>query len=293
MNRTLTRFLALILGIASVALLLWQSKAAARTNAVKTLRADASQSAAAKITAEGRLVAYPGSEVELAAEATGAIRKLLVHENQRVRRGELLGELDSSELRAELHEARARIAEAAADIRLASAEGERAETLWREDVGSKQLLDRSRRDFDAATARHATLLATERRIAAALEKTRILSPIDGVVVARRVDVGEMVEVSDPMLTIADLSKMRVEAEVDEFDVARVRVGADALVRADGFSGSMWRGRIEEIPDRVTGRQLKPDDPATLVDTRVLLVKIALLEPTPLKLGQRVDVEVRY
>ena len=63
-----------------------------------------------------------------------------------MRRGELLGEIDGSELEAELREVRARIGEAEADIRLASAEVERFQKLWREDVGSKQLYDRSVRD---------------------------------------------------------------------------------------------------------------------------------------------------
>lgn len=283
------RLLLPIIGVASVLLLLCQSKTVARNSPA----AKPSQSAEARITAEARVVAYPGGEVELAAETTGAIRRLLVEEKQIVKRGELLGAIESDELRASLHEARARVVEAEADIRLAAAEVERAEKLWREDVGSKQLHDRAIRDRDAAIARHATAQATARRIEASIDKTRIVAPIDGVVVARNVDAGETVETGDPLLTIADLSRLRLEAEVDEFDVDRVRLGAEAIVKADGFPGTTWRGRVEEIPDRVTGRRLKPDDPATLVDTRVLLVKIALLDKTPLKLGQRVDVELKY
>ena len=78
--------------------------------------------------------------------------------------------------------------------------------------------------------------------------------------------------------------------MDEFDTARIQLGAAVRVRAEGF-GQTWTGRVEEIPDTVTNRPIKPQDPARPTDTRVLLVKIALGSPTPLKLGQRVEVEL--
>jgi HlyD family secretion protein len=59
----------------------------------------------------------------------------------------------------------------------------------------------------------------------------------------------------------------------------------------GYDGKSWRGRVEEIPDAVVGRKLEPQDPCKPEDTRVLLAKIALLEPTPLKLGQRVEIRI--
>jgi HlyD family secretion protein len=63
------------------------------------------------------------------------------------------------------------------------------------------------------------------------------------------------------------------------------------LRAEGYEGQQWRGTIEEVPDSVISRRLKPQDPSKPIDTRVLLVKVAMTEPTPLKLGQRVDIEV--
>ena len=71
----------------------------------------------------------------------------------------------------------------------------------------------------------------------------------------------------------------------------VRLGAAVDVRAEGYAGRSWKGRVEEIPGVVQGRRLKPQDPGRPQDTRVLLVKVALLEPTPLKLGQRVELDI--
>jgi hypothetical protein len=74
-------------------------------------------------------------------------------------------------------------------------------------------------------------------------------------------------------------------------VAELRSDVRRAARAEGYDGASWRGRVEEIPDAVVGRRLKPQDPGKPEDTRVLLVKIALLEPTPLKLGQRVEIRI--
>jgi HlyD family secretion protein len=98
-------------------------------------------------------------------------------------------------------------------------------------------------------------------------------------------------VAAPLVTVADLTRVRVEAEVDEIDLGGMAVGAEATVTAEGFPGLSWRGRVEEVPDVVVGRHIRPEDTSRPVDTRVLLVKVALLEPTPLKLGQRVDVRI--
>ena len=103
--------------------------------------------------------------------------------------------------------------------------------------------------------------------------------------------GETVTAGQTIVTIADLSRMRVEAEIDEYDAARVRVGGAVRLRAEGYEGQQWRGTIEEVPDSVVSRRLKPQDPAKPIDTRVLLVKVAMSEPTPLKLGQRVDIDI--
>jgi multidrug resistance efflux pump len=111
------------------------------------------------------------------------------------------------------------------------------------------------------------------------------------VLERPVRVGQAVSAGDSIARVANLARTRVEAEVDEFDVGSIQLGATVQVTAEGYAGQSWTGRVEEIPDVVQGRRLKPQDPGQPQDTRVLLVKIALTEPVPLKLGQRVEVEI--
>ena len=66
--------------------------------------------------------------------------------------------------------------------------------------------------------------------------------------------------------------------------------ATRAFRAEGEAAT-WRGTVAEIPDSVTGRKLKPQDPARPTDTRILLVKVALASHEGLKLGRRVEVEI--
>ena len=63
------------------------------------------------------------------------------------------------------------------------------------------------------------------------------------------------------------------------------------ITADGFPGRSWRGTIEEVPDSVTLRRLKPQDPSRPTDTRILAVKVAFAEPMPLKLGTTVELKI--
>ena len=266
---------------------LWTASAGAQARGGITA---AAPPAPQRVTADGRLVARPGAEVTLGSDLDGTIARVAVEEKDHVRRGQVLVELRADDLRASLAEARARVAEADADIRLATAEVERARKLLSAAVGTPREVDRAERDLDAANARRETAVASVARIQAELAKTRVVSPIDGVVLSREVHPGETIEAGRSLLRVADLTRTRVEAEVDEFDAAAIAEGARVTVTAEGYDRS-WPARVEEIPDAVSGRRLKPDDPGRPTDTRVLLVKIAFDQPTPLKLGQRVEVEI--
>ena len=197
---------------------------------------------------------------------------------QKVRRGDLLAEIDSDELRAALAEARAHVAEAEAESRLAEANLARRQRLAEERILAANDLDRrtatSRRAAPAARRRGRTVTRYE----ALLAKSRIAAPIAGTVIARKVDAGQMVEAGDHAFTVADLGRLRIEGEAHEADAGAIALGASVTIEADGYPGRSWKGRVEEIPDSVTLRRLKPQDPSRPTDARVLAVKVAFAEP---------------
>ena len=243
------------------------------------------------VAAEGRIVAYPGAEVVVGTEVAGLIVRLTVKEKSAVRVGDLIAELNSADLRASRAEADARVAEAEADIRFYDREVRRDQALLAKHATTPQNLDVNVRGLELARARRDAALAGRDRLDALIAKTRITAPIDGVVTSRHVQLGQIAEPGRALVTIADLNQLRIEAEVDEFDAARVELGSPVTITAEGCGPAKWHGTVEEIPDSVVGRRTRPADPGRPIDARVLPVKIALTEPTPLKLGQRIDVEI--
>lgn len=286
-----TKAALILAGIALVGAMAFQARSAQVRAMGKPAPGAAFKDAPLRISAEGRVTTYPGGQVIVGSDTAGTVVRLLVEEKSAVRRGDLIAEIRAEDLRAAIAQAQARVTESEADIKLYETEARRAEHLWESQVGTKQATDRARRDLDAALARRETAQADVRRLEALLGKTVLRAPISGVVTQRHVQPGESVKEQAPVVTIADLKRIRIEAEVDEFDAGRVALGAEVRVKAEGYDGQEWRGTVEEIPDSVVPRRLKPEDPGRPSDTRVLLVKVALREPTPLKLGQRVEVEI--
>ncbi|HEV7498407.1 MAG TPA: efflux RND transporter periplasmic adaptor subunit, partial [Vicinamibacteria bacterium] len=249
--KKLTLTLSVLVGAAALTAGALQARGPARAGSAPAAGAGAALMSPALVAADGRVVTYPGGEVIVGAERAGRVLRLLVDEGRVVHKGELLAELQSDALQASLREAQAQAVEADAEARLAELTLRRREDLARERVVSANDLDQAQRDLEIARARVDTARASVARDEAQLRETRIVAPIAGTVTARHVQPGEMVEVGRQVVTLADLSRLRIEAEADEADAAALAVGAAVQIRADGFPGRTWRGRVEEIPKSVT------------------------------------------
>lgn len=251
----------------------------------------AEPSAAVWIHAEGRLSSRPGSEVTLSSETGGTVLLLPVLEGSHVSEGQTLAVLSSSEERAALAEARGKLEEAQAEFRFKQSEQRRAKVLLSTGSVTISAAEQARRDEQAARARMRTAAAQVARLEAKVAKLTLTSPISGTLIGRYLAEGETAAPGAKLVTVADLTRTRIEAEVDEFDVGRLRLGAEVRLSAEAFPSQSWSGTVEEIPAHLTSRQLKPQDSSRTSDVRVLLVKIALNEPLPLKLGQKAYVAI--
>jgi HlyD family secretion protein len=152
--------------------------------------------------------------------------------------------------------------------------------------GRKKRPNPNRQESGLAQAR------SEQSIAAALvEKTHIRAPIDGTVLKLDAKVGEIVAATpDQVLVIVgDTSSLRVKAELDERDVGRIKVGQQAIVRADAFQGQDFTGRVSSISPALTTPGLRDRGAARRTDVDVLDIKVDLDPNTPLIPGLRVDV----
>ncbi|MEQ8848795.1 HlyD family efflux transporter periplasmic adaptor subunit [Botrimarina sp.] len=156
------------------------------------------------------------------------------------------------------------------------------------------MLEAPARDDEVRLAR-ARIAAAEANVEVArlaLEKTTIVSPIDGRVLDLDAQVGELVSPDQgPVAVVADTSRLRVRAYVEEFDAPRVEAGATAEVRADGLPETAYAGRVATVGPRMTAKSLFSGEPNELYDTKVREVVIDLSGAANLIVGLRVDVRL--
>ncbi len=229
-----------------------------------------------------------------------------------------LTELESGARKEEILEARARLQGATARMEEARDELRRNRELHQRRMVSQATLDAAEATFKAAqaavdeAAQGKRLLeegpkpetvrlyrdqvqlaeATLDYARARLDKTLIRSPIEGTVIERYLNEGEGVTPEIPILAIADLGKVWVNAEVDETDIGRVREGETAQVTCNAYPGQTFLGTVREIANYAGVRKVRPRNPAVNLGLKVVQVKIAFEAKTPLRLGMTVDVKIR-
>lgn len=243
------------------------------------------------IRCEGRLAAYPGADVVVGTDQSGVILSLPVQEKEVVRKGQLLARVDDREQRASLAAAEARIREQEAEIGFQRNEVARRQRLVDSGVLDARALEDAQTQLQLLEAKADEARSAAGQLRSLLAKREVRAPISGMVLERYTNAGEAVSPGARIVRMADLSKTRVEAEVDEYDLSRLRIGSPVDITVEG-SPAHWKGQVEELPDEVGPRKLKPEDPARPTDIRVLLVKVATPAPLPLKLGQKVELRIQ-
>lgn len=251
----------------------------------------AAKSQAGQVRCEGRVNTYPGEEVVISAEYAGRVASLPVQELDVVRPGQLLARLDAREQEANLAAARARIRELDAELQFLNLEQGRQKQLVAEGAVGQRAFDDADSRLRLTQARREAAQASVAQLEAALAKLSLVAPFAGTVIERMAQPGELLPAGGRLLRLANLKRLRIEAEVDEYDLSRLRLGAPVRVEVEGQTGTV-EGRVEEIPAAVSLRRLKALDPSRPTDIRVALVKIALPATQGLKLGQRVEVSIQ-
>ena len=146
-------------------------------------------------------------------------------------------------------------------------------------------------DRDRAQAQVQLARARLAEVESVLEKTAIHAPISGVVLRRHLRTGETVQPGAAIVTLGDVSRLRVRMELDERDVARVRSGQPAYCTADAYGDHRFPGHIVRVGQMLGRKNVRTDAPSERADTKVLEVLVELDPDTPLPPGLRVDVFV--
>jgi HlyD family secretion protein len=203
---------------------------------------------AQSVTATGKI--EPVDTVTVGTQVSGIIKYLFVDFNSKVKKGELLAELDKSLLQATVDQFKGNLQNANSQLVFAKNNFNRQSLLFKTDAISKADYDSAVNTLDAAKANVAADQAQVRSAQKNLSYADIYSPIDGVVLNRNINIGQTVAASfsTPTLFIIakDITKMEVEANVDEADIGDVKAGNRASFTVDAFITDQFAGTVKDI-----------------------------------------------
>ncbi len=214
------------------------------------------------ITATGTV--NPVKTVQVGTYVSGPIQAIDVDFNSPVKKGQRVAKIDAAtfivkvrQAEGNLANAEARVQKDRADLVFKKLQLERNQELLTRKLIAQNDLDTARSNYDQADAQLAVDLAGIKQAQASLEEsqvnfryTEILSPVDGVVVSRNVDVGQTVAASFQTPTLfliaEDLTKMQVDSNVSEADVGNVSQGQHATFSVDAYPGEMFRAEVAQV-----------------------------------------------
>ncbi len=240
------------------------------------------------VSASGKI--QPKRSVNISADTMGRVTELAINEGDTVKKGQFLLQIDPRNLesnyqrgqagvaasQAQLEQFRTAIETARANLQLSQDNLKRQRDLWAEQLTTREALDRAETE---ARLREKELVNAQQQIATQqarireqqavlssarydLTKVRIESPIDGIVTRRNIEQGEMVVIGTMnnagtvLMTLADMSVIEAEVEVDETDIPFVRIGQPAKVTIDAIPDKEFTGKVTEIgnsPIQTTGQ----------------------------------------
>jgi HlyD family secretion protein len=209
------------------------------------------------VSATGTLA--PRDQVDVGAEVSGKIDALYVDFNDHVKKGQKLAKIDTLAFEAALEQSRASLVQAQATLIQSAQTQRRTVALARSNAASRQELDTANADYARAVAGVRLAQATVNSNETTLAKATIYSPIDGVVLDRKVSAGQTVvaAMTTPVLfTLAsDLSQMELDVDIDEADVGLLKTGAAAYFTVDAYPARRFAAKLISIhnaPQTVQG-----------------------------------------
>lgn len=248
-----------ILGAVGAGYVFLKSQRDSALEAIQPQRGPAVQAVYATGTVE------PTVMMPIASRSSARLVSLQADEGHIVKKGQVLGQLEDSDIQQQLEETQARLDFAEKDY------GRKAELLKRGAI-SKGTADQSKADLDAAKAAVA-------QVKAQLGYLQLIAPEDGLVMRRDGEVGELIPANQPVFWMSCCAPLRISAEVDEEDIALVKADLPVLIRADAFPGKTYKGKVTSITPK--------GDPVS----RSYRVRIGLDGETPLMTGMTAETNI--
>ena len=206
----------------------------------------------------------PISNIDVGTQVSGRIQKIYVDYNSLVKKGQLLAEIDPSAFESNVAKEKANLDVAKAQVMSAESSRDyyekhlaRITKLNKQNYSADKELDQAKRDYDTAVANVALYKAQVEQAQAALDYnqiqlgyTKIVSPVDGIIVSKSVEEGQTVAASFETPTLfnvaEDLTQMQIEASVVEADIAKVKEGQEVRFNVDSFPNETFVGTVIQV-----------------------------------------------
>ena len=222
------------------------------------------------ITATGTV--EPLKQVDVGTQVSGVIKKIYVDFNSRVKQGQILAVLDKTPLLEQLAAAKADLENAQSQYTYQRDNYNRIKQLYDSTAVSETDYENAEYQYNVSKANVDKMKTGVERAQTSLDYATIYSPINGVVLNRAVDEGQTVAASfntPTLFTIAqDLTKMQVEADVDEADIGQVKDGQEVTFTVDAFPNEVFKGTVSQV-------RLKP-----IVNSNVVTYTVIIDAPNP-------------
>lgn len=200
------------------------------------------------VSASGEI--QPVNTVNVGSQVSGTIDNLYVDFNTKVKKGDILLTIEPSVLQASVDEARASLDSAISQRNFAKSEYERNKMLYSEDFISRAEMEQSQTQYEQSEQSVKRAQSTYDRAVTNLGYATIVSPVDGTVISRKVDVGQTVAASfqtpDLFEIAEDLTKMQIETAVSEADIGVIKEGQTVTFTVDAYPTETFNGIVRQV-----------------------------------------------
>lgn len=212
------------------------------------LEAIQSETLFTEVSATGTI--NPIETVTVGTQVSGEITDVYVDFNDQVKKGQLLARLDTRNLSSSLNESRANVEKAEIMVEQSKRSLEREKELFEKGLSSELALEQAQDNFNNAVASLKIANIQLNKMSVNLGYANIISPIDGVVISKDIEVGQTVAATFTTPTlfsiVNDLSKMKIEASVDEADIGKVKKGQQVVFTVDAYPEEEFKGVVDQI-----------------------------------------------
>lgn len=222
-----------------------------KPDAPVTLQFTPADVAVVEVRSLERSIAFSGSlaplvQTTVRSKVPGEVNRVLVREGEAVAAGQLLAQIDTTDLQARLDAQLATLEEAKAKLSIAEKNRANNQQLLRQKFISQIAYDTSLSTWEAGVASVKSEEAQVRIARKAMEDAAVRAPFAGIVARRMANAGEKVGVDSPLFAIVDLGRMEIEAPAPATEIPAIRPGQAVRFRVDGFGERLFEGKVERI-----------------------------------------------